>query len=52
VDDVGCWCDRYLRQIVVTVNELIARSFVKDCGCCYLINVETGFFSGLKLKYE
>ena len=31
-------------QIVVTVNELIARSFVKECGSCCLINVDTGCF--------
>ena len=51
VNDVGYWCYRSLRQIVVTGNVLTVRSFVKICGRCCFVSVETGFFCGLKLKY-
>ena len=51
MNDVGYWCYRSLRQIVVTENVLIDSSFVKNCGRCCFVCVETGFFCGLKLKY-
>ena len=44
MDIGGYWCDVYLRQVVVTVNVLNVRSYVKDCGSCCVINVVTGFF--------